>query len=1042
MKVEKATHDPAPAEKPKRRRNPWITTLKVVAWSLGVLIVLCAIALWIVVGYFNEERIVKIIEDKSSEYLNADVKIRGLKYTLFSTYPWFDFEIDSLTVVSHAIDDMAAAQKNLLPANADSLAFVKKVKGSVNVRALMKEDIVLRGFEITQPKANVVIVNDSLSNFNILKKQPETSKVPSVSFDEIKVIAPVDLSFFSLKDDIEAEVEINGMDFKEKGNDYHIAFNGMVEGRYKEYPLPGKVPLKFETDINLSLPDYDVKLKDLYLALAGIGLQVDGEVKADPAGIDLEKAHLNVKIDDLFDLMKYLPQALASQIKIPEGLSGFLPMLIDVNLNGPYKFKIEDFENLAIDRLPKFLASLRIDNASLEFNPPKGQKVLADNIYLDAVLNFDPKGGVENTLELREIKLQGEGIDLSGHAFIDNLLGKDQMVDLAFSLSSPLMETLSYLMPNSGVNISGHINGNVEVKGQALEMGKKGFKNLAVKGDFESRALTMKSKSAGTFHLRNFVANYEGRIPAYPLKDYQGTKLAFDIEADTVTAKTSAINLLITDFQTYLNALDTVSGTPDPYGDFRFNAGKFSVSNGATQFRAGNVELNMSGRLNSSSPSYSEVPIDMNADSEIISRRIAHTPIEVEYDEGGMVSTIMSMVNVNADLSMAEGQFKSPAYLYPVSFSGLNLTTNLTDVDLSAKNVVIARTAFDVDAKIGGLKPFLTSYSPTLLTATGDIDFNDVDINQLSWGYYGALLKQGVKDVYALPDMKPYTAADSVCVLIPRNILADFRLRSKAAQYMGFNFSPLSTQIIVRDGVATLKNLTVGTPYCTAVVDWTYSTAQLDDIYMNLKARVDNFRFSNFYDSFPQLVKKAPELENFTGVLNLGVDCNFRMFPSMFMNAESLKGKFNLDGSDLQFAREGKIQKITHLMLIEGDAPIAIDNLNITGGYHDNLLQVNPFKIGFDDYELVIGGVNNTSGKMYYHLALEKSPFHLPFGVSLFGDMSHPSVKVGGTRIDDYKAEMVGSEEESKIDVNIMAWLKHGWQIFLQQAAKYEQNGK
>ena len=125
-------------------------------------------------------------------------------------------------------------------------------------------------------------------------------------------------------------------------------------------------------------------------------------------------------------------------------------------------------------------------------------------------------------------------------------------------------------------------------------------------------------------------------------------------------------------------------------------------------------------------------------------------------------------------------------------------------------------------------------------------------------------------------------------------------------------------------------------------------------------------------------------------------------------------------------------------MLIEGEEPIKIQNMDITGGYHDNLLQINPFKLTFDNYQLSFAGVNNTAGDLYYHFALEKSPFHMPFGVSLTGKFSHPEIKLGGTHIDDFKAERVASDPADNLNVNIMAWLKHGWLIFTQEAAKYE----
>lgn len=124
-------------------------------------------------------------------------------------------------------------------------------------------------------------------------------------------------------------------------------------------------------------------------------------------------------------------------------------------------------------------------------------------------------------------------------------------------------------------------------------------------------------------------------------------------------------------------------------------------------------------------------------------------------------------------------------------------------------------------------------------------------------------------------------------------------------------------------------------------------------------------------------------------------------------------------------------------MRIEGDAPIRLENLDITGTFHDNLLELNPFKIRFDDYQIEVAGVNNMQGEMYYHIALEKSPFHLPFGVNLVGNFSHPEVRLGGTGINDDRERKISEDLEDKVDVNIMAYLKNGWQMFIQEAAKY-----
>ena len=1029
----------------KKRRNPWITALKAFCWIIGILVVLAGIAVWIISYYVSPDRIIRIIEDKSSEYMQAEVKIGKLQYKFFSTYPWLNFEVDSLAIISKSLESVPADKRALLPFNSDSLAFVKKLKGQINFHSLLHDDINIRGIEIVQPKINLVVVSESVSNFNIAPEMKAPSKIPSFRISEIEAVAPLDISFFSLADDVDAKLEVEKFYLTQNDDKktYGIGFEGLVDGHYQTYTLPSQVPLKFNTDLRLNLPSVSLKLENVAFSLAGLAVLADGEVFINPNGIDLKKANFNVKIDDIFTLIKYLPLQISEMIPLPEGLTGYLPLDVSVSLRSPIHLDTKFPQTLSLDSLPSLITVVKIENADLSFLPPHAKKIKADDIYLEVVGDYNNESPEDAFIQIKELRMKGEGITLTGQAYISNIMGEQQNVTGDFFFQSPLMESISYLIPNSGFKIAGILKGELDFNAQAENLGKEGIKNIKISGDLLSNSLKLNSSSTGDLRLKNLKSDFKAHLPSYPLNDYSGTKLDLDIMADSVALKNSSMNLFLSALNFRIDAMDTVSGTPDPYGSIILKLGDLKLDAGKTQLSVQNIDFKADGNLKStpSQSNYKTVAATTPGNDALIASRVDHTPLVVEYNGGCILQTILGMVNMDADLQVTNAYFNSPAYLLPVSLSNIDLSTNLNRVRLSASDLTLGRTSCGFDAEIDGIGTFLTSYSATPLKANAQFDFSNVDINQLSWGYFGALIAQGQSPdtVFFAPPMTPFTAADSVCVAIPRNIDASIRLNSQAAEYMQYRFSPLSTEIIVKGGAATLSKLTVGAPYCTAVVDWTYSTSSLDNIFMDLKADVKNFSFSPFYEVFPQLTDKAPELKNFTGVINADIGCRFLMFPSMFMNSESLTGSFDIKGSDMEFARSGKIEKITHLMLIEGDAPIHIQNMNITGSYHDNILELNPFKIRFDEYQLSIGGINNTAGDMYYHIALEKSPFHLPFGVNLFGKFKHPEVRVGGPHMNDFKSEMISPAPDNKIDVNIMAYLKHGWLLFTQIAAKYEQ---
>ncbi|MCH5240505.1 MAG: hypothetical protein J1F38_09795 [Muribaculaceae bacterium] len=1005
--------------KGRPRKNPWLFALKIGGIVVCSLCMLFAIALWIISYYLSPQRITRLIEEESSSYLNAEIKIGNLDYKIFSSYPWLSFELDSLYVVSKTLDNIPADLKDSLPPDASLLASVEMVKGKINIHSLLHNEVNIRDIDISRPSVNIVILNDSLNNYNIVRDSalstlPSIKKIPKIDISRLNIEGPVLLDFFSLPDRTQASVDINSFfltrnpSASDHSKRYDIGFDGTIAGRYQEFSLPSDIPVEFQTGIEPHLPDISLDLYSLNVKLADVALDATGEIHLSPKEIDCRQLNLLFNISDLFELVTLLPDQLRDKVILPDGLSGYLPLSLDIALTEPYSVSLKS-SGIPSD-LPALHANIKVEDARLHMAPPGLKKISAKDIILDVECNYDPVLLENNSLEIKKLHIEGEGIALSGSASVLAVDSMTQNLKANLFFESDLLETLGYFLPGLSKSIAGHIKGNLNFKGEALnlrpqDLAKVGMENVELKNIGLSGALSSRSLGFSLLptlsSLSTFNTTFSLELPSYLDSDYKDSRLSLSLNADSIKIKSGQNDLVA-------NRVDlTIAGSFEGTGN--------------------------------SPQSYPTVSQSNGAEDALIASRAAHTPLVLVYG-GGPLSLLPSMVKIDAEMKIGGGKFKSPDYVYPVTFNGIDISTNLNRLNIFASDVKTANSGFSIAAQIDGLTPFFTSYSATPLKADAEINFTNVDINALSYGYYGALLKRRLPSdsVFYLPPMLPFTAADSLCVVIPRNLEANIRLRANSAEYMQYKFMPLSTDILLNNGVATLSKLTVGTPYCTAVVDWTYSTRQLNNIFMDLKANVENFSFEPFYKVFPELTAKAPEMKNFTGNINADIGCKFLMFPNMFMNPESLKANFVVDGSHLQFEREGKVEKITHLMLIKGDEPIQLHNLHITGSLHDNLLQINPFKIEFEDYQLEFAGVNNLAGKIYYHLALQKSPFHLPFGVSVLGTLKHPEIKLGGTHIDDYRAEMVSLDNSSTLDANIMAYLRHGWLIFIQEAAKWQ----
>lgn len=1025
-----------------KKSSSWKKAVKIVCWSIVAIVVAACLALWGFSIYFSPDRIARLIEKESPEYIDGEIKLAALDYKLFSTWPWLEFEADSLLIISHSLKNLPKDQVKNLPPGADSLAFVKKLHGKINIKALVENGIDIKDIFIVQPEVNIIIANDSVNNFSIVSpdKIKKLKKPEKINVGELKIDGPLLFSLSYMPEQTDMKADINNFYLAKEGNSvFDIGFDGTISGRYGELTTPKPVPITFSAKTAVHYPDIAINLSDLSLSLGDISLDLKADLSASPSAVDIKQASAEISLPDLFAFIEELPSQISRKIPLPEGLSGNLPVRLTVELLQPFKFNPDNLSSLTPENLPAVNARVFIDDAGLRFAPGSEKPIEADDIYLEAEANFIPGNPAQTWIKIPHIKMAGEGLALDGSLLADNLTGNVQDVKTNLNFSSSLMATLSYLFPGSGYKLSGELDGNIDLEASLLEFGKKGVKDVALKGTFLSKFLGLKGKNVPDVALSDISVNYDARLPQINSSEYQGSKIDFSLKAKKVKSSSGKKqDVEIANLTLNLNVSDTAKGGAKPDGIIRIGLADMKMVNNGTVAKAQGLKLNARGRLLSSpAPSAPQFSLSSDADSDIIEDKISHTPLYLEYEGGGMIQSLMSLLSLKADLSLQGAYFSIPSYLYPFEIKDASLSTDLNSFSFEAGHVGIGRTGFSIAGNINGIEDFMTAYYPVLLTADADIEFSNVDINQLSWGYYGALMNTGNDSVFYIPPVKPYTPGDSTCVLIPRNIQADIRLRSNRAEYMQYQFSPLSTDIIIKDGVATLKRLTVGAPYATVAVDWTYSTRQFDNIFMNLKANVERFDFESFYSVFPQVVSKAKELENLSGNIAADIDCNFLMYPSMFMTAPSLKAKFDIRGSNFRFVRTGKIERLTHLMLIHGDQPIDIRNFEITGGFHDNLLQINPFRLNFDGYQIGLGGINNMNGDIYYHIALEKSPFHLPFGVNVEGNMKRPEVTVGGTSFDSAKDSRIIENLEWDPQINIMAYLKNGWLQFIEIAAKY-----
>ena len=1013
--------------------------IAIVAGGLALLIVLLLIGVTL---YLSPNRLKSIIEDEGSRYLAADVRVGKVDYTFWSSFPNLRVSVDSIEVTSRTLDVLSKEAVVRLPEGSNRLLSVMRVSGGIDLWKAIRNDIRLKDIEIIRPTCNLVMVNDSVNNFMIFPKLGKDVKIPHVALNTVKIGAPVKVSFYDAASNVRCNADIDDALFKiieGKQDKYALNMSGDVSFASDEISTVKSLPLVVSSDVGLGFSPLTVTVEDCNVHIADINLRTDASLIASkhPA---VGRFDLDFSCDDIMGVSQYFSFPEESKLK---DIAGELPLYAKLRLESPYEIPRKGGGELCI---PAFTLSVNVPGGKLAYPIDNQHKLNLRRIALQADLNVDPENPDAAILLVPMAKAYTDGASVDASATVRELMSGDPLLDARVQCKADIGSVLGKFLTENGIKASGVVNGMTNLTCRLGELSRKKVKDLNVKGDFKVNALHLSDRAEKLVAaVRDLSLKLRASVPSLSSSGLGDSRLNLIASSGAGKVKSGAdtVNFGYKNLSLSGNiGARGIMSNPTLGGNINLTAGNLTAEGDKIKLNLNGTGLKLKAAMRhvpwSSSQNYSVIPAS-EGDS-IIEHRVRHTPIFLVATVPAMLQTGLSLLNMDADLRINEGTLLADGYPVRNEFRDVNISTNLDTLVIKSLGIATRGATAQLKGKVGGLRNFLMSSTPAALTADIDANFTDVDINRLSGNYYAGQAKiTGTPADYVVPSPGTYTAADSLCVLIPRNLIADIRLHSDRAEYMGWQFSPLSTDITLHDGVAKIGDLRIGADYGGVDVDWTYSTADLQDIFMALDVDVNDFDVSGFFKAFPMVTASMPEIENLSGKVSAKIDGKLLMFPDMFVNAPSMTADVNVHTSGVAFKRDDtKIRRITNLMLLKGDAPLKINDLDIHASFHDNLLQLDPFDVDCGPYKVGVAGVNNLQGEMYYHLGLHGSPLHIPFGVNLVGDWRHPKVRLGGANIHDGREREISANLKDDVNVNIMRELKHGWLLFIAAAAKYD----
>lgn len=465
-----------PDKKKKKKRRPlWARILIWLGAAVTTVALLIALVISLIVWILTPEKLTPLVNKYASEYLIADVNARRVELTFWHTFPRFSVDVDSLEITSRALRDLPDSVRATLPADADSLLFIKRFSGGINLAALAKGDISIYDVDLCGTRANLVQVDSLRANYLIMppseEETPEKKEtaIPNISINSFTIADGLVARFRIPADSLDCTLGLHRAQLADSSSHGQPLYTLTATGDAAASLAMLKIPsTPFGIDGNIQ---WESK-KPMQIGLSDFRLRV-GEVEA----------KFSTRIDMTDDLTVHeftadIPEVSLMKIieLVPEEYAEALKPL-DTDLSLQLKAKLLKPYIVSSPELPSAEISFKADAKRLVFG-----RLNLSRLKFDMDARVDLANPDASHININAVEAMGKAMDFKLKASIDHPVS-DPSVQGNFEGTLTVQNLPQQLLEKLPCAIRGTLRGKAEVKTRLSYLSPKLFHKAKIDGE-------------------------------------------------------------------------------------------------------------------------------------------------------------------------------------------------------------------------------------------------------------------------------------------------------------------------------------------------------------------------------------------------------------------------------------------------------------------------------------------------------------------------------------------------------------------------------
>lgn len=940
--------------------------LKILLITLLSLVGVVALALGTVCTIvFSPKILVPVVEKNLNKMEAFSFGLDNADLVFFKTFPRFSIHIEGFEVMTKPAQDTIACVDDLY-ASIDIMAFLKR------------EEVIVERFSLKGGFANLALLPETAQQDTVSSGGTLESLFPlpfaAVDLDQLSVddfdVIYRDGTISAQLDDIDTKVFVKSSKDWLVDGDLELSMGGVTLS-LGDTLFCDNVPMEFSFPFLASLQkdSLALKVKDAKLKYSDVAILLGGDVLLVDEGVETD-LQIEVSPVEIADILPLVPQP-------------YLSVVQDYNLSGEISVRASAEGLLSASYLPLVEAELLLKNGGAEMLSvlPYRVKDIDAKIVVDADLNKED--GVNATIQTFSAVFNGSNkITLNGS--VKDVLG-EMFCDASLSANLNLKDLLFAVPDSMNVDLAGRLALSAKAKGELDD-----FTAMNIDRTFVSASMVMTDVEA-VYQDTVFVSTPRVSMKlGNSLKKESQLSKCEDVNGRFEVAYAGELSTDALDITMGSDIYGTFSGSHFKYGvsdlldqniplsafvDYSIDGlyGTLSELEAAVVSSEGTVAL-LPGEEYWFNYGSQELFVKSGNDIQLDTEKIL---LGAKAKRDTSAVGLLAQWNPEIDVDFANGVLLWSGIEDNIDIPAIKFGYSSDTLSIEDSRIILGNSDF----KLSGLVSDISSFVADESSLRADFDFvsERTDIDQLL-DYFSGM---GVEAEEVAAEEESEDLSESVVIsstdtlvmveedepfMVPGKIDLTLNTKIKSAVAFGNEIQNLRGGITIKDEVLVLRQLGFTSDAARMQLTAMYKSPRRNHLYAGIDFHLLDIEIDKLIQMVPQVDSIVPMLKSFSGQAEFHLAAETYLNSKYELKKSTLLGAAAIEGKDLVVLDSETFDTIARLLSFQKSQENKIDSLVVDMTVFRNEVDVYPFVIGMDKYQLILSGRHNLDMSFNYHI--------------------------------------------------------------------------